>query len=310
MQERKLLHERRSGYAAVGAFVVGAVLFFVWLLLLQRDDTPKYDLSVEFNSINNISEATLVKLRGFPIGKVKSVEFRPQPPSGEAHFIISIEVEKEYPVPEGVIAEIRSSGLVGETFIDLNVSQAGKKALSPGSRIRGRDDIGVKELVENIKVMAHKLGGAGESIRQADLGYRLGRLGDGIHRVAGGMERVSASTDSLLLASRVMVQQTTPQTEALLSEMRVSIERMSGVMSQADTLVRGSRQDVQGALLALRESVEKLNGVLGKVDSMVTRKEAQIDSTLDNIHSVSESVREISQHPWKIITGSSKKDGE
>lgn len=310
MQERKLLHERRSGYVAVGVFVVGAVLFFAWLLLLQRDDAPKYDLSVEFNSINNISEATLVKLRGFPIGKVKSVEFRPQPLPGEAHFIISIEVEEEYPVPEGVIAEIRSSGLVGETFIDLNVSQAGVKALSPGSRIRGRDDIGVKELLENIKEMAHKLGGAGESIRQADLGYRLGRLGDGIHRVAGGMERVSASTDSLLLASRVMVQQTTPQTEALLKEMRVSIERMSGVMGQADTLVRGSRQDVQGALLALRESVEKLNGVLGKVDSMVTIKGGQIDSTLDNIHSVSESVREISQHPWKIITGPSKKDGE
>ena len=72
--------------------------------------------------------------------------------------------------------EIRSSGLVGETFIDLDVSQAGKEALKPGSRIRGRDDIGVKELVENIKDMAHKLGGAGESIRQADLGYRLGRL--------------------------------------------------------------------------------------------------------------------------------------
>ncbi len=310
MQERKLLHERRSGYAAVGVFVVGAVVFFIWLLLLQRDDTPKYDLSVEFNSINNLSEATLVKLRGFPIGKVKSVDFRPQPAVGEAHFIVSIEVEKKYPVPEGVIAEIRSSGLVGDTFIDLDVSQAGKEALKPGSRIRGRDDIGVKELVENIKDMAHKLGGAGESIRQADLGYRLGRLGDGIHRVAGGMERVSDSTDSLLLVSRILVEQTTPQTAALLGEMQESMARMSGVMGQADTLVRGSRKDVHGALFALRESVEKLNGVLGRVDSLVTLKESQIDSTLDNLHSASESVREISQHPWKIITGPSKKDGE
>ncbi|MEC7225612.1 MAG: hypothetical protein VXW00_01965, partial [Candidatus Latescibacterota bacterium] len=94
----------------------------------------------------------------------------------------------------------------------------------------------------------------------------------------------------MLLVSRILVEQTTPQTAALLGEMQESMARMSGVMGQADTLVRGSRKDVRGALFALRESVEKLNGVLGRIDSLVTLKESQIDSTLDNIHSASESV--------------------
>ena len=54
MQERKFF---TSGYAtAVGAFVVGAVLFLFVCCFLLRDDTPKYDLSVEFNSINNLAK--------------------------------------------------------------------------------------------------------------------------------------------------------------------------------------------------------------------------------------------------------------
>ncbi len=310
MKERTLLHDSRTGYALVGLFVVGALAFFSWLLLLQRDDKPKYVLVVEFNAINNLSEATQVKLRGFPIGKVRSVDFRPQPERGEAHFLVSLEIEKKYPVPEGVIAEIRSSGLVGDTFIHLDVSQAGSGALEPGSRIRGRDDIGMKELVESVKEMAHKLGGAGESIRQADLGYRLGRLGDSMHRVAGGVEQVAGSADSLMVASRALIQQTTPQTEALLDKLQDNMASMNQVLGQTDTLVRASREDVRVSLGQLRGAIEKLNGVLGRVDSMMTKKEGQIDSTLTNLHSASESMREISARPWKVITGASNKDGQ
>ncbi len=310
MQERKLLHDRRSGHALVGLFVLGALVFFVWLLLLQHEERPSYVLVAQFNAINNVSEATQVKLRGFPIGAVQSVEFRPDPGQGEAHFLVELAIEEKYPVPEGTVAEIRSSGLVGDTFIFLDVSQAGKQALAPGSALRGRDDVGMKELVSSITEMANKLGGAGESLRRADLGYRLGRLGDSMHRVAGSIERVSGSADSMMVASRLLVERTGPGSEAVLEQLQANLQQISGVVRQTDTLVSSSREDVRNSLKALRSSVEMLNGVLGRVDSMVVQKQGQIDSTLDNLHSASESVREISQRPWKLITGSSKKDDE
>jgi len=32
------------------------------------------------------------------------------------------------------------------------------------------------------------------------------------------------------------------------------------------------------------------------------------NSTLDNLHSASEAVRQISEHPWKLLTGQGKKE--
>jgi phospholipid/cholesterol/gamma-HCH transport system substrate-binding protein len=310
MQERKLLHDRRSGHALVGLFVITACIFFIWLLLFQKEDRAHYQLSAEFNTISNLSEATQVKLRGFTIGQVESVQFRPSPGEGQAYFLVALGIEEVYQVPEGTIAEIRSSGLVGDTFINLDVSQAGKKPLAPGSRVRGRDEVGVKELVSSITEMAHKLGGAGESIRRADLGYRLGRLGDSMHRVAGSLELVAHSTDSLLVTSRLLVDRTGPRAESVLVQLQENLVQMNRAMRQTDTLVTGSRDDVHNSLKALRSAVERLDAVLGRVDSMVAHKEGQIDSTLGNLHSASESVRDITAHPWKLLTGQGKKDGE
>lgn len=310
MQERKMLHDRRSGHALVGLFVVGATAFFIWLLVFQEEERAHYKLEAEFNAISNLSEGTQIKLRGFPIGQVESVQFRPNPGEEQAYFLVSMQIEEAYQVPTGSIAEIRRSGLVGDTFINLDVSQANQEPLAAGSRLLGRDEVGVKELVASITEMAHKLGGAGESIRRADLGYRLGRLGDSMHRVAGSLDLVAHSADSLLVTSRLLVDRTGPKAESALVQLQENLEQMNRTMRQTDTLVAGSRDDVHHSLKALRQSVEKLNVVLGRIDSMVVQKEGRIDTTLGNLQSASESVREIAAHPWKLLTGQGKKDGE
>ena len=39
-------------------------------------------------------------------------------------------------------------------------------------------------------------------------------------------------------------------------------------------------------------------------------KEAELDSTLTNLHAASKAVREISEHPWKLLTGQGQPKGE
>lgn len=309
MEERKLLHERGSGNALVGAFVLVAVLIFSWLLLFQRDRTDRYRLVAEFNTISDLNEGTKVKLRGFTIGQVEGIEFHPQPPSGQAFFLIELGIEKQYAVATGTVAEIRSSGLVGDAFIHLDVGQAKEAALPPGSHIKGRDAMGMKQLMVSITEMAHKLGGAGESIRRADLGYKLGRLGDSMHQVATGLERVSHSADSLLVVSREMVETLQPEVSRVLVGLEQNLGQLNRTIGHTDTLVMGSSADVERSLKALRQAVERLDQVLQRVDGMVQGKQAEIDSTLDNLHAASKAAREISEHPWKLITGQGKKEG-
>ena len=83
-EERKFLHESSTGQLLVGVFVAVATVGFVWLLMSLRQGPETYRLVAEFDALgSSISEATVVKLRGFPVGKVDGVDFRPSPAPGE-----------------------------------------------------------------------------------------------------------------------------------------------------------------------------------------------------------------------------------
>ena len=49
------MHEKWSGQALVGAFVLAALFFFAWLLLFQQDEVERYEIVAEFNTINNLN---------------------------------------------------------------------------------------------------------------------------------------------------------------------------------------------------------------------------------------------------------------
>ena len=53
--------------------------------------------------------------------------------------------------------------------------------------------------------------------------------------------------------------------------------------------------------------VERLDRVLGRVDTLVQAKEAELGETLTNLNAASVAVREISEHPYKLLTGQGKK---
>ena len=304
--ERKLVYETTTGHILVGIFVLVAAAGFGWLLISQRLGPEKYDLIAEFDVLGSINEATKVKLRGFTIGQVKRIDFRHQPPEGEAYFLVVLGIEKRYSVPEGVVAEIRSSGLVGESYIDLNVSAAGVRPLSPGSHVEGRSDPGIKGLVGKIAEAARKLGDAGEGIKKADLGGKLRRLTLDVSRIADDLGRVSASAGSLLTASHEMMEGMTPAIERTLDGLDRNMQKLSQILSRADTLVAVTGEDVQRSLHSLRLMVERLESVLVRVDTLVQVKESQIDETLTNLHAASAAVRELTEHPWKLITGQGK----
>ena len=301
--QKKLFYERNVGHVMIGVFVVFAVIFFGWLLVRQERGVERYTITASFNTITNVNEATSVRLRGFTVGQVERIEFRPQPPDGETYFLVELGIEDEYPVFAGTYAEIQSSGLVGDSFVNLNVSEAKSTLLEQGSSIEGRDAPGMKQLVATLTAMAHKLGGAGESIRRADLGYKMGRLGDSFHRVATTLDQVGASADSLLNASREMVRGVEPEVVTVLWSVDRTLKQMHSTIGHADSLVVATGGDVESSIRAMRSSVERLDTLLQRVDTLMRGKEGQIDETLSNLHAASESVRQISQHPWKLLTG-------
>ena len=180
--------------------------------------------------------------------------------------------------------------------------------LEHGSYIEGRDDPGMKQLITSITDMAHKLGGAGESLRRADLGYKLGHLGDSFHRIANTLGQGSHNADTLLVNTRQVVDRLGPDLQRVINGLERSLVQLEQTLSRTDTLVANTHGDIHGAIETMRFSIERLDNVLTRVDTLMQQKEADIDATLTNLHKVSKSVRDITQHPWKIFTGQGNKD--
>jgi len=303
MDEGKLLHDSAAGHLLVGLFVIVAVGGFGWLLVSQWQGPDSYTLVAEFDSLGSINEATTVKLRGFTIGKVDRIEFHPAPAPGDAHFLVDLCIEEKYPVPRGTVADIRGSGLVGEAFVHLDVSNAETGILEPGSHIQGRPDPGMKSLMDKIGEAARRLGDAGRSIKNADLGGKLGRLGGDVARIADDLGRVSTSADSLLSSTRSVVTGMEPDLRRSVRRLDEGMARLVVTLARTDTAVAVISQDVARSAHAMRLTVERLERLLQRVDTLVVAKESELDETLTNLNATSNAVRQIAEHPWRLLTG-------
>ena len=56
-------------------------------------------------------------------------------------------------------------------------------------------------------------------------------------------------------------------------------------------------------MAAVNTTTRTKTGKASKAMNRTDGKEEEIDETLSNLHAASSSVREITQHPWKLITG-------
>lgn len=303
MAEGKRLHESSLGQVLTGLFVAVAASAFVWQVVALRRGPDSYPLIAEFDTLPGVSEATIVELRGYVVGRVEEIDFRPVPPPGEPYFLVRLAIEEGYPLLAGTVAQIRGGGLVGESRIDLDVTEATGSVLAPGTHLPGRADESMKSLMEKVKEAAERLGGAGRSIHEADLGERLAVLGQSVTRIADDLEVVSASADSLLDASRHMVVGMEPGLLRTLSSLDASMAGLARTTGRADTLVAATSQDVQATLKALRLLVERLEVVLTRIDTLVQRKEGQVDETVANLHATSAAVRRLSENPWRLVGG-------
>lgn len=109
----------------VGLFVLAGMTAFVLLALkvsgLQdfswRDD--EFLLKANFSNVGGLKQRSRVSIAGVNIGKVKNIYLDPQD-SYEAIVEMSIKSNLINKIPEDSIASIRTSGLIGDNFIDIN----------------------------------------------------------------------------------------------------------------------------------------------------------------------------------------------
>jgi len=118
--------------------VMGAVVLVVAALFLffaystsQLRSVSGYQLSAQFDNIDGIRDGSDVRISGIKVGSVTNTTLDP------ATFLamVQLSVQPAVKLPDDSVAEIVSSGLLGDKYMSL-VPGGSDKDLPPGGRIK------------------------------------------------------------------------------------------------------------------------------------------------------------------------------
>ena len=117
--------------------VLGAVVLVVAAVFLvfaytstHQQATSGYDLVAQFDRIDGIHKGSDVRISGVKVGSVESDSLDPKT------FLATVRltIDPQYKLPDDTVAEILSSGLLGDKYLAL-VPGGSDKTIPPGGRI-------------------------------------------------------------------------------------------------------------------------------------------------------------------------------
>ncbi len=117
----------------VGAFVAVGILCLAYLSInlgkVELWDKPGYSVFVVFNDVGGLRNGAPVVIAGVEIGRVESIALD----NYEAR--VALRIDPELWIHEDAIVSVKTSGLIGEKYIQISPGAA-DEMIEPGGRIR------------------------------------------------------------------------------------------------------------------------------------------------------------------------------
>jgi phospholipid/cholesterol/gamma-HCH transport system substrate-binding protein len=114
-----------------GIFVLIGGLCLAWLSIrLGGLETwgEGYQVEARFSDVGGLREGAAVSIAGVQVGSVSQVKL------DDYAALVTLRMDPNVKLPEGTIASIRTSGLIGEQFIYISPG-GGEENIQPGERI-------------------------------------------------------------------------------------------------------------------------------------------------------------------------------
>jgi phospholipid/cholesterol/gamma-HCH transport system substrate-binding protein len=130
---------------AVGLFIIAGIICLGYLSIklgkLEIVGERGYEIYGVFSNVGGLKVGAGVEIAGVTVGRVKSVTLK----NYQAYVVLNF--PKGLKIQEDAIASIKTSGLIGEKYIDITPG-ASENDIEPGGRIRETQPaIDIEELI-------------------------------------------------------------------------------------------------------------------------------------------------------------------
>ncbi len=109
----------------VGLFVLIGLLCVAYLTVklgrMEIGGNDGYTLQARFNSVTGLRVGAEVEIAGVRVGRVSSIRLEPK----DFMAVVSLQLDREVALTDDVIASVKTSGLIGDKYIDLQPGGSG-----------------------------------------------------------------------------------------------------------------------------------------------------------------------------------------
>jgi len=116
----KLNREQKIGLYAV---VIITALFFVINFLRGRDVFGSTNIYYTvYENVDGLSKTGPVYIKGLKVGTIQDIDYQEE----KDNFLVALKVDSRYKIPEGSVAQIFNSSILGGNSIRINIIKGGR----------------------------------------------------------------------------------------------------------------------------------------------------------------------------------------
>lgn len=257
------MRSRTLREGSVGLLIILGILLFSGLALWIRGfsfSNKSYQIIADFPDVNGIKIGDGVRYRGLQVGRIDDI----QPSTNGVDVVIEIN-SNELLIPRDATLVARSSGLIGNTFIDIipksslaanvvNMDPAGSNCdsdqiICDNARLRGEKAITIDDLLPYT--------------------YRLSKAYSTPEFVA----KVNSTVENTGLAASE-VASLTKNTTALVNELQKEVKNTS--------------QELVTTAEAFQTTAQQVNQLTNDVEQLISQNESNLTTTLESISTTSD----------------------
>ena len=247
------------------------------------------ELIIVFNRVSGVSEKSHVKMAGVNIGKVRSIALEGRKAK------VTIDLDRGVRIPVDSIASIRSSGLLGEKFIDINPGKSADYVASGSVLKNSIDPTDIDEMMSKLSSALDDVQIFTRTLSESFAGDDDGKGGlktivDNLIEMTTKVNKIVSDNEDSFNTIVNNAEEATRLLKEILAENRANIkagiENVKNLTENIDEVVAENRENLKGGIANFKD-------MTGNIDAVVQENRENFKVSMANLRKSSEKLDEI-----------------
>ncbi|MDJ0571853.1 MAG: MlaD family protein [Pleurocapsa sp. MO_192.B19] len=276
------MRSRTIREGSVGLLIIFSIILFGGLALWIRGikfGAKSYQIITNFPDVNGIQLGDGVRYRGLKVGRVQDI----QPETNGVEVIIEID-SSELLIPRDVTIQARSSGLIGEKFIDI-IPESDLPAKTVGMNPLSSNCDSEKIICDNNIFPGEK------GITLDDLlpyTYRFSRS----YSEPEFVTKIDATVENSSLAA-AEIANLSRDTSTLVRELQQQVANISTITKTVTDVANNTSTELIATAKTYQDTAEQIDRLASSVEELIAQNKTNLTTTLDTIGTTSDRLQSL-----------------